>query len=97
MNRNNVIKIICVAIFMLFNGNLSANKSENLNDKTPVLNRSEIVYQHQCIGEEESNYLVDCTIRIKNDNGTDLKITFHDISLFECAKIKIGKFFRDVF
>jgi len=40
--------------------------------------------------------LVDCTIRIKSDD-TDLKITFEDVSLFTCAKLKVGSWWNNTF
>lgn len=45
----------------------------------------------------ESNQLKDCTITIKNEDGTTLEVTFHDITWFQCAKIKIGKWIKDTF
>lgn len=68
----------------------------------------DIAYENISCGQEEvivgqtvanfkSEKLKDCTIKIKNDDGTTLEVTFHDISWFQCAKIKVGKWFRDTF
>lgn len=40
--------------------------------------------------------MVDCTVRIKNED-MDLKITVHDISLYECAKLKVGVWWYQTF
>lgn len=40
--------------------------------------------------------IVDCTIRVKSDD-TDLKITFEDVSLFTCAKLKVGSWWNNTF
>jgi len=45
----------------------------------------------------ESGQLKDCTITIKNEDGTTLEVTFHDVTWFQCAKIKIGKWIKDTF
>jgi hypothetical protein len=43
---------------------------------------------------------VNCTIKIKMEiDGVEIegKLTIYDVSLIECAIIKIGKFFSDLF
>lgn len=50
-----------------------------------------------CYPKIDSSQLKDCTITIKNEDGTTLEVTFHDITWIQCAKIKIGKWIKDTF
>lgn len=62
-----------------------------------VTEKIQSVYLIDTYVEKEKNDLKDCTITIKDDNGTNLEVTFHDITWFECAKIKVVKWFKDTF
>lgn len=39
---------------------------------------------------------VDCTIRVKTDD-MDVEITFHDISRWDCVKLKVGSWWNRLF
>lgn len=44
-----------------------------------------------------SSLRTDCKLTFKNEDGTNLEVTFHDISIFQCAKLKIGKWINETF
>jgi len=85
------ILVIISAFFLLIIGNVNAYGIENRTFGYQEVNLI------KCDIQSESEMLVDCTITIKNDDGTSLEVTFHDISWYQCAKIKVGKWLKDIF
>lgn len=87
--------VIILAFFLLLIGNVNAHGLETGTFGYQEVNKE--VNLIKCDIQSESEMLVDCTITIKNDDGTSLEVTFHDISWYQCAKIKVGKWLKDVF
>lgn len=46
--------------------------------------------------ENELDEIVDCTIRIKTED-MDIEVTFEDVSLWTCAKLKVGNWWNNTF
>jgi len=65
--------------------NKNVNPSDYMNNQSKAL-----------IIDKNKVEMVDCTVRIKNED-MDLKITVHDISLYQCAKLKVGVWWHQTF
>ncbi len=92
--KNKIIGLMGLLIIG-FNVETYANDHEKTNKNLSC--GQEVVMVGNTAANFEREKLKDCTITIKNDDGTTLEVTFHDISWFQCAKIKVGKWFRDTF
>lgn len=92
---NKIAIVMSLAFLMLFSGRLNANDYDLATGNISCEAQEATLLASY--DEIEKGALVDCTITINNDDGTSLEVTFHDISWFQCAKIKVGKWFRDTF
>lgn len=91
-----ILKKILMSAYLIFflslSGVVNANET-NLISKPENIQKIELIKNNFNLNELR---LVDCTIKIKTD-GMELEITFHDVSRFRCALIKVGKWFQDTF
>lgn len=72
------------------------NTTDLLEDRTPGEIMGASISQATPLRDD----FVNCTIKIKMEiDGVEIegKLTIYDISLLDCALIKIGKFFSDLF
>jgi len=92
----NKIKGITIPIYLMFvlnfGGSLSTSEPSD-SIKSYIYQKVDLNENYHSINESR---LVDCTVTIKTD-GMELEVTFHDVSRFRCALIKIGKWFQDTF
>ncbi|WP_165139608.1 hypothetical protein [Halalkalibaculum roseum] len=93
MNR---IKRMTIPIYLLFflnvSGPLNFNEHNSLKN-FEIQQKASINNNNQFSTDSR---LVDCTIKVIAD-GVELEVTFHDVTRFRCALIKIGKWFQDTF
>ena len=90
------IKSITIPFYLMFVLNFSGSSyiNELHNSANSVSHQKvEILEAYNNIDESR---LIDCTITINSD-GMELEVTFHDVSRFRCALIKVGKWFQDTF
>lgn len=84
---------LLVTLMFATTGNIEANNGTN--------NRSLTDYDvTQSVNLQNSYQLslrTNCTLTFKNEDGTSFEVTFHDISIYQCAKMKVGKWLKETF
>lgn len=74
-------------------GDIKANNATNCCNLTEYQSIRSVNIQNSY----ESSLRIDCTLTFKNDDGTSFELTFHDISIYQCAKMKVGKWLKETF
>lgn len=90
---NNIALALLLILTFAISGDIENNNANNEKAVTE--------YQLLKTANVRSYYAsalrIDCTLTFKNDDGTNLEVTFHDISVYQCAKMKIGKWIQETF
>lgn len=104
------MKIVFFTLFSLIQFNLASDDYLVLNEyKSDNIHYSAVAETHQnytydavdesfrCAkSERDLDELLDCTIRIRTDD-MDIEVTFEDVSLWTCAKLKVGNWWNNTF
>lgn len=91
-----VYKIALTSLMTLMfatSGNIKANnviENRNITDY-------QMIQAFNFQNSYESSLRTNCTLTFKNDDGTSFEVTFHDISIYQCAKMKVGKWLKETF
>lgn len=84
---------LLITLMFATTGNIKANNVTNSGDLTDY----QMIRSVKIQNSYESSLRTNCTLTFKNDDGTSFEVTFHDISIYQCAKMKVGKWFKETF
>jgi len=93
--KNVKITLITLLLTLVFatTGNIKANNIQS----DSYLTENQSIHTVNIQSSYESSLRTDCTLKFESDDGTSLEVTFHDISIYQCAKMKIGKWIHETF
>ena len=90
---NKVALSVLMVLVFITAGNSSATNSGKTDELVEYQMSSSLDIQES----SHSSRKVDCTLTFKNDDGTSLEVTFHDVTRFQCVKMKVGKWIKETF
>lgn len=90
---NNHTLALLLTLTIATSGNMNANNA----NKEIAVNEYQLLKTAKTQSYYGSSLRTDCTLTFKNEDGTNLEVTFHDISVYQCAKMKIGKWIKETF
>lgn len=92
-NLNKIALTLLMTLMFATTGNIKANNPTIGSE----LNNYQTTLSDDFQDSFESSLLIDCKLTFQNDDGSSFEVTFHQISLYQCAKMKVGKWLKETF